>query len=60
MSLTRAQWEEMWKNVKKVEDLSIRTMNETRTADVRVRMRLIQLETDKMKDAIQSVIGQME
>jgi transcription initiation factor IIE alpha subunit len=47
MSLTREQWEEMWKSIKYVE-MHEQLSNKSRK------------ETQKIKDLIQSVVGQME
>lgn len=52
MSLTRAEWEEMWESIKKIEILSTYST---------IRLELaIKKETNKIKEQIQQVIGQME
>jgi len=52
MSLTREQWEEMWKQVKHIEVIAI-NMNSPRGT-------MIMMELNKIKASIESVIGQQE
>lgn len=53
MSLTRAQWAEMWESVKSIEfDAALLQSN--------VVKKSIMIEVNKIKEQIQSVIGQME
>lgn len=52
MSLSRKEWEEMWKSVKYMETIA-RNMKEP-------RRKLFVTELNKMKEWIQEVIGQME
>lgn len=57
MSLTRNEWVEMWESVKTIEDRirlipRIRSMDCPRTE--------IEIQVNKIKKQIQSVIGQME
>ncbi len=52
MSLTRAEWEEMWKSIKKVENFV--------QASPMYRNQSTLREVKKIKDQIQQVIGQME
>ena len=55
MSLTRAQWEEMWASICRIEQnaLSTKTTNFIRAQRIMTEVRLI-------KSMIQEVIGQME
>lgn len=53
MSLTRAQWTEMWDSVKKIE------VNTTRLKSPPTKQVTL-YEVKKIKELIQSVIGQME
>lgn len=53
MSLTRAQWIEMWDSARKLEKLAEELSTSTRKF-------LMQLEIEKLKKHIQSVIGQMK
>lgn len=53
MSLNRAQWEDMWENIKKVEKLAYRLPSAIE------RQRLLNI-VERIKNQIQSVIGQME
>lgn len=54
MSLTRAEWEEMWKSIKRLENLV-----EFHVRFGRPRIEALR-EVEKIKQQIQSVIGQME
>jgi hypothetical protein len=64
MSLTRAQWEEMWKSVKAIENYALqiesKTVWDSRGQVIRSKCDLILNEVREMKEQIQSVIGQME
>ena len=53
MSLTRAQWEDMWASIKVIEAMT------RRISEAYVRSQ-IRKEVDNIKDQIESVIGQME
>lgn len=53
MSLTRQEWEEMWKTCKTIEGL-------LRFAMPLVTRQRLQNQVNKIKKQIQSVIGQME
>ena len=55
MSLTRAQWQELWDSLKRLEGIIHRSMPRTGLPKG-AALREIQLQ----KDLIQSVIGQME
>jgi hypothetical protein len=52
MSLSRRQWEEMWKSVKYMEQVTEHIKDG--------RKELLMVEISKMKTWIQTVIGQME
>lgn len=52
MSLTREQWVKMWYNVREIEKQA-ETLGDIKRA-------IIMKRVNEMKDAIQSVIGQME
>lgn len=52
MSLTREEWNEMWKSIKYIEGIAIHLHTP--------RKDLILMETRKIKELIQQVIGQME
>ena len=56
MSLTRAQWEEMWESIKQIERAYIENAIPPHSGHRR-RVRNAILD---IKDKIQSVIGQME
>jgi hypothetical protein len=61
MSLTRPEWVEMWREVEKIEACAKQIIN--RQFDVpspTLNAQRILKETAKMKEAIQSVIGQTE
>lgn len=66
MSLTRNQWIEMWETVKMIEaecnHLKFHTIHlqHIPVAIPRQKVRAILKETVKIKNAIESVIGQME
>lgn len=61
MSLTRAQWIEMWESAKEIENLADTIARPYATrALIRDRANFIIDETKKIKEQIQSVIGQME
>lgn len=53
MSLTREQWVEMWKSIKKIEAQSYGLISEA-------KKKIILAEVKKIKKQIQEVIGQME
>ncbi len=53
MSLTRNQWEEMWRSIKLIETI-------TKNLNSPKRREVILDEVKFIKDQIQSVIGQME
>jgi hypothetical protein len=53
MSLTRAEWCRMWESIKKIE-------YEIQLPMWKKRRREILQETERIKEQIQSVIGQME
>lgn len=56
MSLTRAQWNEMWKHIEKIErEVSVMNRNSVLTS-----RQFILSKTKQIKDLIQSVMGQME
>lgn len=50
--MTRQEWEEMWKQAKHIESIAINMNNPRGT--------MIMVEVNKIKKAIESVIGQME
>lgn len=56
MSLTRDEWCKMWESVKTIEHLF---MNDSHLSKAKIEIR-VQRELDKIKQQIQSVIGQME
>lgn len=54
MSLTRAEWEEMWKSAKIIEEVSQKFLKSPPTKQT------ILYEIRKIKAQIESVVGQME
>ena len=64
MSLTRNQWIEMWASIKLIEALSHELANSqfehVPRRTIRSKMNQNLIEIQKIKDAIQDVIGQME
>lgn len=54
MSLTRAQWIEMWDSIKRIEDTAQKFLKAEPTKSA------IKYEVGKIKVLIQFVIGQME
>jgi len=60
MSLTRKQWNEMWTEVETIESLnnSIKEQDKPRL-EYQVRCTKINDEVKRLKELIQSVIGQM-
>jgi hypothetical protein len=59
MSLTRAEWLDMWCSVKKLERLSNELLENKSVNNLR-RGTIIRTEVNKMKEQIQSVVGQLE
>jgi len=60
MSLTREEWKEMWKSIKKIERTFISIPDVTTTRQKIRDIVVARLEVDKIKNQIESVIGQME
>lgn len=60
MSLTRAQWEDMWISATRIEELNIRIAKACRSLEVESHSARIEKEVNKIKNWIQEVIGQVE
>lgn len=53
MSLTRSEWEDMWKSIEHIEFIVKNAMNKDDG-------KLVLYQTKKIKEQIQSVVGQLE
>lgn len=60
MSLTRAQWQEMWEHTNNIQNNAEFVFRHSSSTRIKNKARLTLVEVNNIKELIQEVIGQME